>query len=194
MQMIHKVEKVENPEIVVISGSLPPGVNPEIYRKVIEIFRGRGAMVILDTDGDALRVGINGLPNLIKPNIHELGRLVGRELQKKDEIISAANSVLQQGIETVLVSMGAEGILLIAEKEQYLASPPEVKVENTIGAGDSAVAGFIYGLSNGKPLKDALIYAVAAGTATTLKPGTALCRKEDFLNLVPQINIHSTGS
>ncbi len=193
MQIIHKVEKVENPEIVVISGSLPPGVNPEIYRKIIEIFRGRGAMVILDTDGDALRVGINGLPNVIKPNIHELGRLVERQLQKKDEIISAANSVLQQGIGTVLVSMGAEGILLITEKEQYLASPPEVKVENTIGAGDSAVAGFIYGLSDGKTLKEALTYAVAAGTATTLKPGTALCRKEDFLKLVPQISIHLTG-
>ncbi|HDZ87009.1 MAG TPA: 1-phosphofructokinase, partial [Nitrospirae bacterium] len=81
----------------------------------------------------------------------------------------------------------------IAEKEQYLASPPEVKVENTIGAGDSAVAGFVYGLSNGKTLKEALTYAVAAGTATTLKPGTALCRKEDFLKLVPQINIHLTG-
>ncbi|GMT46599.1 MAG: tagatose-6-phosphate kinase [bacterium] len=194
MQMIHKVEKVENPEIVVISGSLPPGVNPEIYRKIIEIFRGRGAMVILDTDGDALRVGINGLPNVIKPNIHELGRLVGRELQKQDEIISAANSVLKLGTGIVLVSMGAEGVLLIAEKEQYLASPPKVKVENTIGAGDSAVAGFIYGLSRGKTLKESLTYAVAAGTATTLKPGTALCRKEDFLELVPQINIHSTGS
>ncbi|HEC98528.1 MAG TPA: 1-phosphofructokinase [Nitrospirae bacterium] len=193
MQMVHKVEKVENPEIVVVSGSLPPGVNPEIYRKIIEIFRGRGAMVILDTDGDALRVGINGLPNVIKPNIHELGRLVGKELQKKDEIINAANSVLQQGIGSVLVSMGAEGILLIAEKEQYLASPPKVKVENTIGAGDSAVAGFIYGLSNGKTPKEALTYAVAAGTATTLKPGTALCRKEDFLELVPQIKIRLTG-
>ncbi|VAX34366.1 1-phosphofructokinase [hydrothermal vent metagenome] len=194
MQMIHKVEKVENPEIVVISGSLPPGVNPEIYRKIIEIFKGRGAMVILDTDGDALRVGINGLPDVIKPNIHELGRLVGKELQKQDEIISAANSVLKQGTRIVLVSMGAEGVLLISEKEQYLASPPKVKVENTIGAGDSAVAGFIYGLSNGKTLKESLTYAVAAGTATTLKPGTALCRKEDFLELVPQINIHSTGS
>ena len=116
---------------------------------------------------------------------------MGRELQKKDEIISAAKSVLKQGIGIVLVSMGAEGILLIAEKEQYLASPPEVKIENTIGAGDSAVAGFVYGLSRDKTLKEALTYAVAAGTATTLKAGTALCQKNDFLKLAPQINIRS---
>jgi len=189
MQMIHKVEKVENPEIIAISGSLPPGVNPEIYRKIIEIFRSRGAMVVLDTDGDALKTGINGLPDVIKPNIHELGRLTGRKLQKKEEIISAADDLRNQGIGTVLVSMGAEGILLIGEKGRTLASPPKVKVENTIGAGDSAVAGFIYGLSRGGTLNEALTYAVAAGTATTLKPGTALCHKEDFLNLVPQITI-----
>ncbi len=189
MQMIHKVEKVEDPEIVAISGSLPPGVNPEIYRKIIEIFKGRGAIVILDTDGDALRVGINGLPDVIKPNIHELSRLVGRRLHKKEEIISAANDLRNQGIRIVLVSMGADGILLVGEKEQYLATPPRVKVENTIGAGDSAIAGFVYGLSEGKALKEALAYAVAAGTATTLKPGTALCHKEDFLKLLPQINM-----
>ena len=189
MQMIHKVEKIEDPKIVAISGSLPPGVNPEIYRKIIEIFKSRGAMVILDTDGDALRVGINGLPNVIKPNLHELSRLVGRKLHKKDEIISAANDLRNQGIGIVLVSMGADGILLVGEKEQYLASPPKVKVENTIGAGDSAVAGFVYGLSEGKTLKEALTYAVAAGTATTLKPGTALCQKEDFLKLLPQVHM-----
>ncbi len=189
MQMIHKVEKVEDPEMVVISGSLPPGVHPEIYSKIIGISKARGARVILDTDGDALSAGIHGLPSVIKPNIHELGRLVGRELRKKDDIISAANSVLKQGIGIVLVSMGAEGILLIAEKEQYLASPPKVKVENTIGAGDSAVAGFVCGLYRDKPLKEALAYAVAAGTATTLRPGTALCQKRDFQELVSQINI-----
>jgi len=189
MQMIHKVEKVEDPAIVAISGSLPPGVNPEIYRKIIEIFKGRGAMVILDTDGDALRVGINGLPDVIKPNIHELSRLVGRKLHKKDEILSAANDLRNKGIGMVLVSMGADGILLVGEKEQYLAAPPKVKVENTIGAGDSAIAGFVYGLSRGETVKDALTYAVAAGTATTLKPGTALCHKEDFLKLVPQISV-----
>lgn len=189
MQLVHKVESLDQPEVVVISGSLPPGVNPNIYRKVIEIVKSRGSRVILDTDGDALRVGIQGIPDAIKPNVHELSRLVGSELKEMDEIIGAARSVSSQGIEIVLVSMGARGILLVGEKKQYLASPPKVEVKNTIGAGDSAVAGFVYGLVQGKSLKEALTCAVAAGTATTLRSGTALCQKEDFLKVVPEIKL-----
>jgi len=189
MRMIHKVEKLEKPDTVVISGSLPPEVHPEIYRRIIEIAKGRGARVVLDTDGDPLRLGIQGMPDVIKPNVHELGRLVGRKLEGIGEIAGAARGVHEQGVGMVLVSMGAEGIILIAEKEQYLAVPPDVKVVNTIGAGDSAVAGFVYGLATGKPLKEALRYAVAAGTATTLRPGTALCEKEDFLRLLPEVQL-----
>jgi len=189
MQMVHHVERLERPDMVIISGSLPPGVHPVIYRKVIEIARQKGAKVILDTDGDALREGILGLPYAIKPNTHELGRLVGAELSGLDEIIRAARGVHNKGVEVVLVSMGAKGVLLVGEKGQYVASPPEVEVKNTIGAGDSAIAGFVHGLAEGKSIKDALRYAVAAGTATTLMPGTALCRKEDFNKLIPLVKV-----
>jgi 6-phosphofructokinase 2 len=193
MQMIHKVEKFQEPDIVILSGSLPPGVHPEIYRKTIEMVKGKGAGVILDSDGDALRVGIQGLPDVIKPNVHELGRLVGSEVNEMDQILTAAGTVREQGVDIVLVSMGAKGILLVAEKEQYLALPPKVKVKNTIGAGDSSVAGFVYGWAEGKTLKESLIYAVAAGTATTLRPGTALCQKDDFLRLVPEVTVKPAG-
>ncbi len=189
MQMIHRIEELEKPEIVAVSGSLPCGIHPVIYQKIIEIAKSRGAMVILDTDGDALKTGIRAHPDVIKPNIHELSRLVDRELKEMDEIISAAWSLHKKGVGIVLVSMGSRGILLVTEGKQYWASPPEVEVKNTIGAGDSAIAGFIYGLVSGKGLKDALIYAVAAGTATTLRPGTALCRKEDFIRLIPRVKL-----
>jgi 6-phosphofructokinase 2 len=189
MKIILKVEKLEKPNIVTISGSLPPGVHPEIYRKIIEIAKNKEAKVILDTDGDALKIGIQGLPDIIKPNVHELSRLVDMRLITVDEIIRAAQSVHKQGVRIVLVSMGAKGILLFSRKERYLASPPKVRVKNTIGAGDSAVAGFVYGLVMGKSLKKALIYAVAAGTATTLRPGTALCQKDDFLRLISEITL-----
>ena len=191
MQMIHKVEKLEDPDIVIISGSIPPGVHPEIYRRLIEIAKGKGARVILDTDGDALKVSISSSPYAIKPNIHELSRLVDMELTEMDEIVAAARSVRERGMGIILVSMGARGILMVAENEQFLAVPPKVKVENTIGAGDSAVSGFVYGLAKGKKLKDALVFAVAAGTATTLRPGTALCQKDDFLKLIPKIAVNA---
>jgi 6-phosphofructokinase 2 len=190
MQMIHKVEKIENPQIVIISGSLPPGIHPEIYRKIIEIIKSKGARVVLDTDGDALKMSIQSNPDIIKPNVHELSRLSGINLKGMGDIINTARSICEQGIGIILVSMGARGILLISDKEQYVASPPEVDVVNTIGAGDSAVAGFVYGIVSGKRLDESLVYAVAAGTATTLRPGSALCTRDDFLKLVPQVKLY----
>jgi len=189
MRLIHKLEELEEPEYVVISGSLPPGVQPEVYRKIMEIVKDRGARVILDTDGKALKAGIYGHPHYIKPNLHELSRLAGRELNSEDQIVEAAETVRGQGIETVFVSMGVSGILLVGKEDRFIAVPPEVEATNTIGAGDSAVAGFIYGMLQEHDLKKALVCAVAAGTATTLRPGTALCQKEDFLELVPQVKL-----
>lgn len=196
----NRILSIQDPEIwnkrrendfVIVSGSLPPGIHPEVYRKIIEMVKGKGAKVILDTDVDALKVGIQDFPDIIKPNIHELNRLVGRELKERDDIIHAARRIQKQGIEIVLVSMGASGILMVGEKEQYLAFPPEVEVKNTIGAGDSAVAGFVYGLAKSESLKEALTNAVAAGTATTLRPGTALCQKDDFLKLISRIKVQT---
>lgn len=190
MQMIHKVEKLEDPEFVIISGSLPPGIHPEIYRKIIEIVKSKGAKTVLDTDGDALKASIESCPDIIKPNVHELSRLYGSDLKGTDEIIDAARNFCKKGVGIVLVSMGAKGILLISDKEQYLASPPRVDVVNTIGAGDSAVAGFVYGIVSGKRPDESLVFAVAAGTATTLRPGSALCTRDDFLKLVPQVKLY----
>lgn len=193
MDMIHKIEKIERPEFIIISGSLPTGVHPEIYRRIIEVARNRGAKAVLDTDGDALKIGIHACPDIIKPNVYELARLTERELNSMDDIISAARSIKEKGVKIVLVSMGAKGMLLVSENERHVAVPPKVDVKNTIGAGDASVAGFVYGLSLGKGLKESLTYAVAAGTATTLMPGTALCQKEDFLRLVPQIRCCEFG-
>jgi 6-phosphofructokinase 2 len=88
--------------------------------------------------------------------------------------------------------LGARGILLIGKKERYLAVPPRVEVINTIGAGDSSIAGFVFGTANGKTVRESLICAVAAGTATTLRSGPALCTKEDFLALIPQVKLYQS--
>lgn len=190
MRIVQQVEKLESPEYLIISGSLPPGVHPEIYSKIMEIAKGKGSKIILDTDGAALKTGIQGFPDVIKPNVHELGRLTGAELKNIQEIIRAAQTICDNGTGIVLVSMGAKGILLVSEKEKYLAVPPQVKVVNTIGAGDSAIAGFVYGNVSGKTLPESLVCAVAAGTATTLRPGPALCTKEDFLALKPEVKLY----
>jgi len=187
MQIIHKVEDLERPEFVIVSGSLPRGVNPEIYRKLIEISKSKRAKVVLDTDGEALRIGLQGCPDIIKPNIHELSRIAGRQLDSVPAIIEAAEEIRACGLPIVLVSMGCCGMLMICEEGRYLARPPEVEVKNTIGAGDSAVAGFVYGLISLGNLPEALKYSVASGTATILQTGTAVCRPEDFRTLLERI-------
>jgi 6-phosphofructokinase 2 len=187
MQIIHKVEDFERPDFVILSGSLPGGVNPEIYRKIIEISKSKGAKVVLDTDAEALRIGLQEHPTMIKPNLHELSRISGRKLDTIDSIITEAKKVRLGGIEIVLVSMGSRGMLMVCDEGQYLAKPPKVEVKNTIGAGDSAVAGFIYGMATKQDLIAALKYSVASGTATILQTGTAVCKMEDFQALLDQI-------
>jgi 6-phosphofructokinase 2 len=156
MRIIHKVEGLDHPEMVIISGSIPPGVHPKIYGKLIEIAKKRNAFVILDADGEALAEGTKAQPDVIKPNVHELGRLIGTDLKEFDQIANAARDVRKRGIRNILVSMGPKGMLLVGEKESYHAFHPEVEARNTIGAGDSAIAGFVYGLISGKNLKEAL--------------------------------------
>jgi len=189
MQLIEQLERLPGADIMAIGGSLPSGVSPAIYRKIVALAKRAQAKVVLDVDGEALRQGIKAQPDIIKPNIHELSELVGRDLKGLEEIATAARDINQRGVEIVLVSMGGRGIMLVAGSREYLAVPPEVKVEGTVGAGDSAVAGFICGLTQGRDLKDCLIYAAAAGTATTLGQGTALCQKEDFIRLLPQVKL-----
>ena len=189
MQLIEQLERLPGADIMAIGGSLPSGVSPAIYRKIVALAKRAQAKVVLDVDGEALRQGIKAQPDIIKPNIHELSELVGRDLKGMEEIAAAARDINQRGVEIVLVSMGGRGIMLVAGSREYLAVPPEVKVEGTVGAGDSAVAGFICGLAQGRDLKECLTYAAAAGTATTLRQGTALCQKEDFIRLLPQVKL-----
>ena len=191
IEIVDVVKRVEEPEFVSIGGSLPPGAHPEIYRKIIETARLRGAKVVLDVDREALSVGIRGKPDIIKPNIHELSHLSGKKLEKREEILEAARKINRKGVETVLVSMGPKGILLVSDGKAYQAVPPKVEVVNTIGAGDSSVAGFIYGLSKGYDLKESLIWATAAGSATTLRRGTALATRVDVEKIVPQVEVET---
>ncbi|MDD1679003.1 MAG: 1-phosphofructokinase [Methanomicrobiales archaeon] len=179
---------IKDPTLVSIGGSLPAGLKPEVYHTLVDQLKCRGAKVILDAEGEALAEGLSAGPYAIKPNLRELSLALGRKFSDLSGIIDAAEELREKGAEVVLVSMGAKGILLVSRTTRLLASPPPVKVKNTIGAGDSAVAGFIYGITQAYDLETCLRYAVAAGTATTLREGTALAEREDVMRLFPQIH------
>lgn len=188
-QLYQHVLQLQNMDYLVLSGSLPPGVTPNLYAQLILAGRKKGAFVLLDTDGAALKESIDYQPTCIKPNLFELSRLVDREVQSEAEIIIACEEIHHKGIPYVLVSRGKEGLLLCTREEKIRAVAPPVEVESTVGAGDSAVAGFILAHSQGKDLIECLRLAGAAGTATAKTPGTELCHRADVEKLLPLVKI-----
>jgi 6-phosphofructokinase 2 len=192
MDFITKVESLRDTEFLIISGSLPPGLTPEVYRRVVEIGNAGGARTVLDTAGDALRHSLSARPAIIKPNRSELAELAGRDLPDVRAVVEFGRT-LNDRVETVLVSLGPDGMLLISSGRVLHARPPAVSVKSTVGAGDCSVAGFVHGTLRGKEAAGALRYAVAAGTAATLNPGTGLCRRADIDALLPRVMVAEVG-
>ena len=176
-------------EFVVVSGSVPPGVNNNIYAQIITTLKGMGIRVALDADGELLRHGYKTNPFLIKPNIHEFQRLTGIRATEIDDLREEARHIIEGGIEIVLISMGPKGLLGLTRDEALWAIPPLVEVVSPVGAGDSAVAGFIYALTKGMDFRESLILAAATGTAAVKTPGTELCKTKDVAKIEQEITI-----
>jgi 1-phosphofructokinase len=150
----------------------------------------QGIPVILDADDEPLRLGVQASPFLIKPNRHELGRLVTRTLQDREDYLSAARCLIDEhGIGIVLLSLGADGALVVSRQEAWSLVPPPVTPRSQIGAGDAMVAGMTKALAQGDSLVDAGRYAVAVGTAKVLSPGTVLARVADVRRLLPMVRV-----
>ncbi len=154
----------------VMSGSLPFGVEPQFYQRIQEVVTASGARFVVDSSGPALVSAVLAGCEIIKPNTNELAELVGRELHTLGDVVKAAKWAHTAGVSQVLVSMGANGALLVNSELTAHASAPPTTVRNTVGAGDAALAGFLYGGGQGK---DALAAAVAWGSAAAASPGTA---------------------
>lgn len=166
-------------QIVVASGSLPPGVPAEFYQQVADVCARPGARFILDTSGGGLTHVDSGV-FLIKPSVRELSELVGRDLPGEAEQSAAAAGLVERGAaECVLVSRGAEGALLVTAGGALRYDPVAVPPGSGVGAGDAMVAGVAVGLTRGWPLSEAVRLGVAAGAAMLLTPGTAPCTRQD---------------
>ncbi len=127
----------------VLAGSLPPGVEPVIYREIITTLKTRGVRTVLDTSGEALREALAAAPDIIKPNVHELEALLGRALPTEADVVAAARELAAGGVKLVVVSRGAEGACFVTAEQVVSARPPAVEVHSTVGAGDAMVAGIV---------------------------------------------------
>lgn len=164
----------------VMSGSMPAGCSPDIYTELVELVIGRGCAVALDTSGEGLRRALASAPTLVKPNIDELQELVGRPLDSHSALIGAAHDWLAKGIETVVVSMGAEGALFVEADAAVLSRPPRIVVKSTVGAGDAMVSGTVAGKMNGASLMECARLATAFSLSAISHIGAGLPSREEI--------------
>ncbi len=191
----NKLRKIDpKPDLMIASGSLPPGVPANIYYQIIMEANGFGIRSILDSERQWLEEGIKAKPYLIKPNVHEAEELLKRELPTEEAIIKAALELVKTGIEVVVISRGKDGIIAATKEKIVKAVSPPVKVRSAVGAGDSTVAGLALKLAYGEPVIEACRLGVAMGAAAVLTPGTELCHRADVENLLPQIRVQEISA
>lgn len=176
------------PEIAVISGSLPDGVNVELMKDLIQICKNKSSKVVIDTSGEALTAAVEEGVYLIKPNIGELAVLTGKKELTVHTMETAAKQLINNGsAEIVVVSMGASGATLFNENEKIYQPAPLVKVRSTVGAGDSMVAGMVYALLNNSGMNNVLRMGIACGSATTMAEGTGLFKTENVYKILKEL-------
>lgn len=176
--------------VMVFSGSLPQNIPNDIYRHFIEIAKKKGCKTITDTNGPALIEAVKAVPYMLKPNIHELEDTYGVKIRDEQELMEHCKKLLNQGIELVVVSMGADGVILASEKKILKADVIPVTVKNTVGAGDTMVAVFAYGIHKGMELEETLRLSVAAA-ARTVGNGSIIHSLEEIKELAPKVQIRT---
>jgi 6-phosphofructokinase 2 len=177
----------EQPDYLVASGSLPPGVPEDFFARVARIAKKRGSRFVLDTRGDPLRLALEEGVYLIKPNLREMWELAGQELRDEPHQAAAAMQVVREKqSEVVVLSLGPAGALLATAAGTERLWAPSVRIQSRVGAGDCMLGGLILSLARGMALRAAVRFGIAAGAAATLNPGTQLCSREDTERLFEQ--------
>ena len=182
-------EHLPHASCLVLGGSLPQGVEPELYRDLIADAKAAGVLTLFDASGPGLEAGVRALPTLLKLNRTELEQLSGHPLPTEEEVRDAAREWVARGVELVVATLGAEGAWALTPAEAYFIPSLPVKPLNTAGAGDGLMAGLAVGLAEGWSLVEALRLGTAAAAAVCLTPGTAECHREDVERLLPQVRI-----
>lgn len=168
--LYQKLNQLNENDILVLAGSIPNTLPPDVYEKILERLQNRNILVVVDATGDLLKNVLKYRPFLIKPNNHELGELFGKVLETDEEIILHAKKLQEQGARNVLISMAGNGAILVDENGSICKSlPPCGKVVNSVGAGDSMVAGFLAGYLQSGDYRTAFKTGLAAGSASAFQ-------------------------
>ncbi|WP_144937654.1 1-phosphofructokinase [Paenibacillus sp. 32O-W] len=182
-------ELAERSGILCFSGSLLAGVPTDFYARLIATAKSAGAKVFLDTSGDALLAGIEAVPYFIKPNEDEVAKIIGHPLEKESDLYDSVQGLMERGIACVVVSLGENGSLAGVEGQLYRVKAPRIEAVNTVGCGDSFVAGMAVGVARGLPVEECLRLATASGSANALTEEAGNVRLDDVQRLIAEVSI-----
>lgn len=187
--LLKKIDYLTNVEYLVASGSLPPNAPADFYKRVAKLAKQKNLKLVVDTSGEAFSGILEEGAYLLKPNLEELKDLTGKEAETDAEQESLLKEVISKyPIEVIVLSMGKKGAVLATKDKIQRFPAPKVEALSSIGAGDSMVAGIVFGLSQGKSLSNAVRLGLACGSATIKSPGTQLLKKEDVEELYEELD------
>ena len=173
-------EFIPSPDYIVASGSLPPNVPKDFYRRIAALSKGIGCKFILDTTNEPLKQALNEGVYLLKPNLYEFQQLIGDSVQNETKIIHEAQQIIQSNqCKYLIISLGKDGTFLITKDNYKHITSPFVPIKSRVGAGDCMVGGITLMLAKEKSIEEAVRYGISAGAAAVMTPGTELCRLED---------------
>jgi 1-phosphofructokinase len=181
-------------DLFVISGSVPAGTDPSIYREAVSIVKAKGKKVIVDTSGEAFRFALEAHPDIIKPNIHELEEVAGRRFATMGELISFCREYIAGGVSIVAVSMGADGALFVSGDEALFAVAQQSRVVSTVGAGDAMVAGIAAGVLSGKSLAATAALATAFSLIAISNVELGISDPGKLPDLAQTVSIHTLNN
>ena len=187
-ELLKKIKKINSNDMAILSGNVPKCINEDIYEIICKELNENNVKFVVDASQKLLMNCLKYKPFFIKPNKEELEETFNTKIETKEEIIIYAKKLQEKGAKNVLISLGGDGAILLTEKnEVYYSNTPKEQVINTVGAGDSMVAGFVAGYLKKQDYKEALKLGIASGSATAFSAGLAL--KEEIDELLKQITI-----
>lgn len=191
-ELLNKIRQLTNEDTLIISGSKNRGIPDDFYLQVIENLKENNANFVIDTNSKELLETLKYSPLLVKPNQDELGQLFDEKINSKEKAIKYGRKLQELGAQNVIISLGGDGAIFIGKFGTYIAESPEGHVINTVGAGDSMIAGFMAGIEKGMSELKAFELSVQSGSATAFNQD--LAKQEDIYKLDQKVKIRKVDN
>ncbi|AXV43010.1 MULTISPECIES: 1-phosphofructokinase [Staphylococcus] len=185
--LLNQIKETTDNDTVIVAGSVPKSIPNDAYAQIAKITRQTGAQLVVDAEKDLVETVLEYQPLFIKPNKDELEVMFNTSVKNDEDVIKYAKQILEKGAQSVIVSLGGDGAIYVDHQQSIKAVNPTGEVINTVGSGDSTVAGMVAGLATGLSVQDAFKQAVASGTATAFDAD--LATKEAIENIKSQVTI-----